>query len=74
MRQERMFIAFLVILLGMFWPSVKADVVPRPVKNGDNGIGLSTFILTGVVILVIAALSYLLLRRIRRRGQKDAGK
>jgi hypothetical protein len=71
--KKRFLLAFLVIASALFWLEVNADIVPTR-HDSDSGISLDTLILAGVVVLVIAVLSYLLLRRIRKSGEKNASK
>lgn len=72
-KNKRLLAAFLVIALGLFYSMRKAhaDIVP-PRPSGDTSISLSTVAVAGVVVLVIAISSYLLLRRIRKSREKDA--
>lgn len=74
-KSKKFFAAFLVLSSGLFFSmrEVRADI-PVPPLGGDTSIGAGTLFAAAVVVLVIAILSYLLLRRIRKRREKDAYK
>jgi hypothetical protein len=73
-KNKRLFAAFLVITSGLLYSMCKvyADMVPtRP--GGDTSISSGTLVLAGIVVLVIAISSYLLLRRIRKSSSEKYG-
>jgi len=74
-KNKKFFAALLVFSLGLFYSmrKVHADVV-APGPSGGTFISSGTLVVAGIVVLVIAILSYLLLRRIRKSSKKDANK
>jgi hypothetical protein len=74
-KSERFFAVFLIFLSGLFYSvgEVLADI-PVPPRGNGTVISADTLVAAGIVVLVIAVLSYLLLRRIRKGRKKDADK
>jgi uncharacterized membrane protein len=74
-KNKKGFAALLVFSLGSFYTicNVHADIV-APSPSGGTFISFGTLVVAGIVVLVIAIASYLLLRRIRKSSMKNANK
>jgi amino acid transporter len=74
-KNRKSLVALFVSSLGLFYfmREVLADIV-APSSNRGTSISLGTLVVAGIVVLVIAISSYLLLRRIRKSGKKNANK
>ena len=72
-KNKKGFAALLVFSLGLFYTvcNVHADIV-APSPGGGTFISFGTLVVAGIVVLVIAIASYLLLRRIRKSSMKNA--
>jgi hypothetical protein len=71
-KSEKFFSAFLVVSSGLFcfMREVRADI-PAPPHSGGTVSSADILLMAGFVVFVIAILSYLLLRIIRRGSEKD---